>query len=425
MQINLPTYLSFMAVNAMSRRFGRLRKKVLFLIHSAELFSAIETVVHRFLADVQRFECVFVALPKDYSAQATRFTGEGEVFEFLKAKGLDPLVMTGKSHADLFYLMHLAPDYIFRQSPWDHHLPEPFRSPNLSFAKLCYVPYGMMLSGTENAQYNQPFHNFCDFIFSETDFHHDEFKNRRQLGELGVHLTGSPRMESFVRRVQEQPQGAWPIDVPQGIPKIMWAPHHCFNPKWIGASTFFENKDLFLSYAQRDDISILFRPHPAMREKVVGSGKMTAVEYDRWLAEFESGPYSRLDRQLDYIDQMQASDAMVTDGISFFVEYLVTGKPLIRTHAAQARSLNDFGEWLVQRFRSCEGSESLSQVLEDMVQHRYTDGEKAGRMEVTELFCRINIDASANIHRIIAEDAFPASSSAHGKAPALSEEVQP
>jgi hypothetical protein len=405
-QINLATYLPFLALNATTKKSNRQKKRIVFLIHSAELFSGLELVIQNFLNDTERFECIFVALPRDYSTQAKVFTGEGEVFRFLDAKGLNPIAMTGKSYADLFYLIHLAPDYIFRQSPWDHHLPEPFRTPNLSFAKLCYVPYGLMLSGTENAQYNQPFHNFCDFIFSETDFHHNEFKNRRQLGDIGVHLTGSPRLESFDKHVAAHPEGVWPIQVPVNIPKIIWAPHHCFDPKWIGASTFFEHKDLFLEYAQRDDISILFRPHPAMREKVVASGKMSAAEYDHWLQAFESGPFSRLDNQSEYIDQMQASDFMVTDGISFFIEYLVTGKPLIRTGSAHARPLNALGEWLIKKFRNCADQESLRQILEQMVQHRYADDESQERLVVTEFFRGINQNASLKIYAILADDAF-------------------
>jgi hypothetical protein len=78
---------------------------------------------------------------------------------------------------------------------------------------------------------------------------------------------------------------------------------------------------------------------------------------------------------------------------------------------------------LVQRFRNCQGVEPLAQVLQDITQHRYTDDERPGRMEVTELFREINKDASAHIHRIIAADAFPAGPA--GSALAQSEEVKP
>jgi hypothetical protein len=406
MQINLSTYLPFMAVNGAHKKMGRQRKRVVFLIHSAELYGVLEGVANEFLNDPVRFECIFVALPKDYSAKSTNFTGEDEVYHFLENKGLNPLLMKGKNHADLLYLMHLAPDYIFRQSPWDHHLPEPFRTPNLSFSKLCYVTYGMMLSGTGNSQYNQPFHNFCDFIFSETDFHQAEYKNRRQLGDLGVHLTGTPRLESYYKRVQDLPSGRWPIDVPKNTPKVMWAPHHCFDSKWIGASTFFDHYQTMLDYAKRDDISILFRPHPAMREKVVVSGKMTGVEYDCWLHEFESGPYSRLDRESEYIDQMQASDFMITDGISFFVEYLVTGKPLIRTRSPNAKPLNEFGEWLLQKYRQVSSQKELLHILDEISHFKYVDLELEGRKELTNLFEEINHGASRKIFQIIENDAF-------------------
>jgi hypothetical protein len=406
MQINLSTYLPFMAAGGANKKLGRERKRIVFLIHSTELFGVLEGVVQIFLQDPIRFECIFVALPKDYSAKATQFTGEDKVYKFLDAKGLNPLVMNGKSHVDLLYLMHLAPDYIFRQSPWDHHLPEPFRTPNLSFTKICYITYGMMLSGTGSSQYNQPFHNLCDLIFSETSFHQAEYRNRRQLGDIGVYLTGSPSLESFEKRVKELPNGRWPVEVPSNVPKVIWAPHHCISSKWIGASTFFENQKIMLLYAKRKDISILFRPHPAMREKVCSSGRMTAVEYDQWLNEFESGPYSRLDCESEYIDQMQASDFMITDGISFFAEYLVTGKPLIRTLSSNARALNEFGEMLVQRFKQISGQEALQEVLEDIVQHKYVDAEQSNRQEMTEFFRDTNQNASQKIYQIIADDAF-------------------
>ena len=74
------------------KRVGRRRKRVLFLVHAAEIFSALEPLVAELQARADRFELVFAAIPRNYSGRIGECSGAEATRDFLAARG--------RQHAD-------------------------------------------------------------------------------------------------------------------------------------------------------------------------------------------------------------------------------------------------------------------------------------------------------------------------------------
>jgi hypothetical protein len=362
------------------RRSRRHRRRVVFLIHSGEIFSAIEPVVTEIQRRSERFELLFFAIPRNYSGRVGECAGLEETYTFLMRKGLSPMALQGRCADDLVTLVRLAPDFIFRQTPWDFHIPKVFASDLLTFSQLCYIPYGLMTVDKPQEQYNQSFHNCCEFIFCESDFHREAYALHRSMGTHGVHVAGYPRFEQFLQEL-EAPGAIWPLAVPQDMPRILWAPHHSVERSWLAFSTFLQYKDLMLEQARAGRVSILMRPHPALREKLVASGTMGGTDYDLYCQAFDATGTSAVDREKDYIRTFAASDALITDGIGFFSEYLLTGKPLIRTVKAGSSPLNPFGDWLVQACREVHDEAQMRGLFQELDARAYVDAHANARQQ--------------------------------------------
>lgn len=388
--------LDYALKTAAIKRVGRARRRVVFLVHAAEIFSALEPVVAELQRRADRFELIFIAIPRNYSGRVGECSGAEATRDFLAARGLSPIVMQGRGTADLIRLIQLAPDVIFRQTPWEHHIPAVFQARMLGFAQLAYVPYGMGTIEKPDHQYNQPFHNQCDLVFAESEYHLERYAQHRALGTVGVQLTGYPRFEAFVQQLEAEPE-PWPLAVPDDMPRVIWAPHHSVERTWLNYSTFVDHAPRMLAEAQRGRISLLFRPHPALAEKLQASGQMSAADYAAYLAAFAATGTSGVDLRETYIGQFSASDALITDGLGFFSEYLLTGKPLIRTWKAGAEAMNHFGNWCAEAARVVRDGAALQAVLDEIGEHRYEDAQLEMRLERRAALIAMCQGASARI----------------------------
>jgi hypothetical protein len=178
-----------------------------------------------------------------------------------------------------------------------------------------------------------------------------------------VHLTGHPRFEALLG-VIESVRRSWPVAGAGELPRVIWAPHHTITRDWLGYSTFLTFKDTMLAEARRGRLSLLFRPHPALEEKLVVNQAMSAADYQAYQAAFDATGTSGTDRNLEYLGTFAASDAMITDGLGFLAEYQLAGKPLFRTVRADSAPLNEFNRLLVAGLPAVSTVPELTQLLD-------------------------------------------------------------
>jgi len=124
---------------------------------------------------------------------------------------------------------------------------------------------------------------------------------------------------------------------------------------------------------------------------------MSEADYAAWCAAIDATPYSRVDRNADYIGSFAASDLLITDGVGFFAEYLLTAKPLVRTRRAGSSPLNAFGNWMAEAFREVHSGDELQQVFDEIGERCYVDPFLEARLQRQAILSSLGVGAAERI----------------------------
>jgi hypothetical protein len=309
--------------------------KVVFLTFYFEAWDALADVHSQMLND-ERFEVTVVSIPRRFRKEEP-FADEDKVSAFLNEQGVKHLSFNfDDSLVGLAKLRELAPDYVFINYPWQRNYQPGYRVEALSeFTKVCYVPYYSLALVNEPGEigvtpylFTQRSNQLASLVFTQDANTLDAYA-KTSRGNGYVHLTGTPKIDALVRKVNE-PDPHWPLNNP-GNRKMVWAPHHSFSQSWFNFGMFPKISGQMLHFAKSNpQLDILMRPHPIMFGNVVASGVRTEEQLNLWLREWNALPNTAIDSEGDIAPLFAAADVFVTDGISFLGEYpLATGKPAI------------------------------------------------------------------------------------------------
>ena len=309
--------------------------KVVFLTFYFEAWDALADVHSQMLND-ERFEVTVISIPRRFRKEEP-FADEDKVSAFLTEQGVKHLSFNfDDSLVGLAKLRELAPDYVFINYPWQRNYQPGYRVEALSeFTKVCYVPYYSLALVNEPGEigvtpylFTQRSNQLASLVFTQDANTLDAYANTSR-GNGYVHLTGTPKIDALVRKVNES-DPHWPLNNP-GNRKLVWAPHHSFSESWFNFGMFPKISGQMLHFAKSNpQLDILMRPHPIMFGNVVASGVRTEDELNLWLQEWNALPNTAIDSEGDIAPLFAAADVFVTDGISFLGEYpLATGKPAI------------------------------------------------------------------------------------------------
>lgn len=307
-----------------------MRKKVAFVTFYFEAWDSLAEVYTRMVND-PRFEVLVVAIPRKLTGDASWDDASG-VSDFFAAQGIDHLI----GSADASELRDWAPDYVFINYPWQRNYQPGYRVEQLSeFTKVCYVPYYSLALVNEPGEvgvtpylYTQRSNQLASLVFTQDSNTVDAYATTSR-GNDYVHLTGTPKIDSLVRKVSEA-ETEWPLNN-LGNRKMVWAPHHSFSESWFNFGMFTKMSGQMLHFAKTNpNLDIVMRPHPIMFGNLVSSGVRSAEELETWLTEWNSLSNTAIDSEGDIAPLFAAADIFVTDGISFLGEYpLATGKPTV------------------------------------------------------------------------------------------------
>jgi CDP-glycerol glycerophosphotransferase (TagB/SpsB family) len=147
-------------------------------------------------------------------------------------------------------------------------------------------------------------------------------------------LTGTPKIDALLE-AKDKVQPLWPIErtLPDGTKplRVIWAPHHSYGASWLNFGHFTSQKDSMLDYARNNpEIDIVLRPHPFLFGTLTGRDLMTLEGLASWRDSWDALPNTFTDIDCLFTSLALASDAMITDGVSFIAEYpLVTQRSVI------------------------------------------------------------------------------------------------
>ena len=113
---------------------------------------------------------------------------------------------------------------------------------------------------------------------------------------------------------------------------ILWTPHHLIDANSNGTGTWLIWGEKLLKLAfDNQDLVFIFRPHPLLFGALINSGAMSKDKYNEIRRKIDASPNILWDDTTDYRNAIYASDAIITDGTTFSIEYLYTKKPILLT----------------------------------------------------------------------------------------------
>ncbi len=335
--------------------------KCVFIVSFLQAWNTLAAVYEE-MRKSDDFEPIVISTARKRHPMTQEIFGEESVHAFLKKENIPHLRLnTGlPDHNALDILKAIAPDIIFRQSGY-LDLPPIFNPEDLTFARLCYIPYSF--TAVRRVDHNEPetvecssrhtdlyYHRLCWRIFCETELHPPMYQNTSVRAGENVVVTGYPKFDHLLSAKNRAPH--WPIksSTPDSF-KIIWAPHHSIRSEFMGFGTFLSTHQDILRWAEESQGSFEFvlKPHPALWDTLVHTSKVYTQEYiDNFLYAWNSLPNTSICEDGDYAPMFMASNALLTDGVGFLSEYQVFEKPLIFIDSGNNCGFNAAGQMMMQ-----------------------------------------------------------------------------
>jgi hypothetical protein len=345
--------------------------KVAFLVYYPSMWPSLQTIYEK-MRDDDQFAPTIVTLPTLAHGVLDLPSNEAN-FKYFSQIGAPVLPGYDAASGRWLDLRTLQPDFVFVMTPYDAY--PMYRSRDIRrYARLCYVPYGIMSAKIQDNQFNKPFHYRCWRIFCETPFHKELFQRYSGVDPRKILVTGYPKLDWYRRKRPLESHEMWRLAADSPMKRVIWAPHWSIPLKragkhWLNFSTFHQNHRYFLDTmrATASRIQWLFKPHPSLAGRVVRAGLMTETEFQDYQREMLSLPNVIQCRESEYMDYFATSDALITCSVSFLSEYLPTTKPILRLDNRENVRFNEFGEKLVEHYYCAGTTQEIDQFLANVV----------------------------------------------------------
>ncbi|OCJ04169.1 hypothetical protein A6U87_15075 [Rhizobium sp. AC44/96] len=337
--------------------------RCVFMVHSIPMWDALSDVYAAMLED-KRFDPVVISVnstPLGFGA----YEGEDVVSQSLKQLGVKHLRFNMEdSYQGLDILKALRPAVIFRQQQWDYCLPPAFRTNELTFARLCLVPYALNLAASLGDEiitevsafgFDQAYHRAAWRIFCETATTQSYYRSFEHSDPAKFILSGYPK---FDRLMKADKTDAWPIPTrsTRGF-RVIWAPHHSVGGHGLGFGVFDRIWDSMLRWAKESpDIEFVLKPHPALFGHAL-TGENVGLFQNAWTRL----PNCAIEMQ-QYGELFAASDMMISDGLSFLAEYQLFDKPIVFFDSEQHVEFNGLGRMTEAATRRVRTFEEMKQA---------------------------------------------------------------
>lgn len=278
-------------------------------------------------------------------------------------------------------------DIIFMEQPWPIVPPELSVEALSHSALICYIPYGFITAaGIESFQYNLPLHNMAWRVFAETKWHVEQFRRYGIMDAKNVVALGYPKLDVLKEPPSRPADSIWKSRLSSHIHRIIWAPHWTVGDHEIlRFSTFTQMSKLFLDFARHDPtFDWLFKPHPNLYKSLVLHGFMSQQEVDDYYNAWSQLPNGQICLDGAFWDYFKTSDALITDSVSFLVEYLPTQKPILRVISDNCSGLNPLVEEMAKTYYNARNFTDVQAFLDTVIVAQH-DEKKAQRIQALQV----------------------------------------
>ena len=254
------------------------------------------------------------------------------------------------------------PDIVFYDQPYNW--PRQYMPYEISkYALTCYIPYYLPTQEILPDHYGTELHRTLTFFFEVNDLWANEYKKRMSSFFCAPKILGLGN--TFLDYYESAKLGR------KGMEYIIYAPHWSFDhPRNVNRnnlSTFLVNGRTILEFAkQHQEFHWVFKPHPALRLRLIASGAWTEEEVD----EYYSTWWSFAERRdgSDYLDLFADSKVMITDCASFLAEYPPLGGAVIHLISSSCKDPpSDINKVLYDSFYKVHNIDEMLKVFEDVI----------------------------------------------------------
>lgn len=306
--------------------------RVLLLIHHIEAWYGVADVID-LMGDDPDFVPIVASLSRRFPG-SDRWEHEAAIHDALVAHGVSHIrLISPDPWDDLEILRAWEPDLIIRQSQWDDDVHPAFAIENLRFARVALIPYevaNLVLTKPDgdtgrHLSVDHDLHRSAWAVFATNDLVKDNAI--AQSPGLRGHqyiVTGHPKVDRL-RLAAQEPRGDGPFTV-------LWSAHHTIGEGWSGFGTFLESAPVMIEAARaHPQWHLVFSPHPGLRTMMAAgqpplSPEQVANFCEQWMALPNT---SVADNSGDYGSLFTHSDVLVTDGLSWMMEYQLMDKPVV------------------------------------------------------------------------------------------------
>ena len=302
---------------------------VAFIIQYIPSWNKLKPVYDKLIKD-NDFKVLLLCVPSLFNEtridKSVCNTTENDTFNYFKNNGYE--CINALQNGTWFDLEKCEPDYIFHSRPYNHFMPKPYTSSEISkYALICNVLYAASLTcnGREVTLNFDYFKNVC-FYFAfdkfEAEFYQKRFRIGIKRGIQKCYTYGATGLEQVLTQ-----KSKWN--------NIFFKKTVIWTPRWstdihIGGSNFFRYKETIeLLIDNYSDVLFIIRPHPLMFGNFIKTGEMSEQE----VTDFKNYCYDRinvlLDEEKEYVDTFWQSDYLISDASGIVPEYYVTNKPII------------------------------------------------------------------------------------------------
>ena len=331
------------------------RKEVVFFPYKASMWDSLESVWKAAAADEN---CDAYVVPLPYYDKSPDGSFREMHYEIDQYPDYVPV-----TKYNAYDLEHRKPDVIYIHNPYDNlnlvtSVPPRFFSENLKkyTDKLVYIPYFVLdeIKPDEEARIEGMKH-FCTtpgvfhadkvivqsedmkqvyikVLLDATDNHSEAARKYWDDKILGL---GSPKIDKVLNTKKED------LEIPQEWLKIIEKPDGSwkkiiFYNTSVGALLQHDEKmlkkmrDVFQVFQEnRNEVALLWRPHPLIKATVESMRPQLWIEYDRIVRKYREESWGIYDDTSDVDRAIALSDAYYGDGSSVVQMYQKTGKPLM------------------------------------------------------------------------------------------------
>jgi len=301
--------------------------------------------VYWLLQNDDRFEPIVFVCPYITYGEENMLQEMNQAYEGFKEQGYNVVkTFDEKSRLWLDVKKEVKPDLVFFTNP--HKLTrDEYYILNFLDTLTCYVPYNFGNSHLLKLFHDQDLHNFVWTLFAESEIHKEYSNHYARNKGTNVFVSGFPGTDNFLTD-QEEVSDIWKNEE---VKKIIWAPHHTIDDgksaiKYSSFKIYYQYMYSLLDQ-YKGKIEIIFKPHPILKIKLYNDKEWGKEKTDAYYESWANHPFGGLNDS-DYTNLFKTSDALIHDSGSFLIEYLYTGKPVLRTDRDDSipERLNSFGK---------------------------------------------------------------------------------